>query len=79
MDLPDTISIIIIVFLMINLFLALFVHRDALSAGMNKERAMMWAVVVFTTSLAGAVVYVLVKTVNEMLSRKAGNEQSETL
>jgi len=79
MDLPDILSIIILVLMMINLFLALFVHRDALSAGMNKEKAMMWGVVVFTTSLAGAVVYVLVKTVIEARLKKAGEEQAETL
>ncbi|GEM_PF-2041058 len=79
MDLPDTISLIIIAFMMINLFLALFVRRDAISSGMKEEGAIMWGMSVFITSLAGVLVYLLTKVLNEMLSKATGNDQAEPL
>jgi len=61
MDLPDIIGVIVMAVLLINLFLALHVRRDALSEGMSGESAIMWGAVVFATSLAGAVIYILLK------------------
>jgi hypothetical protein len=59
MDLPDIIGAIVIALLLINLFLALHVRRDAISEGMSGESAIMWGALVFATSLAGAVLYIL--------------------